>query len=153
MLEDNRWNRKRVVNLAGAGLALASLTFVAFELVFANTRITYPTIQQYPDGTVHIRWINGGFLLIIALFGSGVVGALPALFFWLGKRRRQRSAESEQRFEEACDWRDKHRTGELSVSDLQAWRRWISVPENNHEYHRLTELGAQLRQLSRPTLE
>jgi hypothetical protein len=95
----------------------------------------------------------GLFLANVRRFRLGVreharvVGALPALFSWLGKRR------SERRFEEACDWRDKHRAGELSDSDLRAWRRWSAVPENKDEYHRLIELGAQLRQLSRPTLE
>jgi transmembrane sensor len=59
---------------------------------------------------------------------------------------------SEQPFEEACDWRDKHRAGALSEADLEEWKRWIAVPENQAEYHRLTELGAQLRQLSRPSL-
>ena len=65
---------------------------------------------------------------------------------------RSKASASEQRFEEACDWRDKHRTGELHGADLQEWKRWIAVAENQAEYDRLTDLGTQLRQLSRPVL-
>jgi transmembrane sensor len=65
---------------------------------------------------------------------------------------RSNASASEQRFEEACDWRDKHRTADLVGADLEEWKRWIAVPENQAEYHRLTELGTQLRQLSRPSL-
>ncbi len=57
------------------------------------------------------------------------------------------------RFEQACDWRDKHRQGPLPRREYEAFIRWLAAdPRNRAELERLNALGQELRRLPRPDL-